>query len=199
MLSARTLVIVVLTLNAELKIINLFALVYVALTAILILNVWKVIYVVFLNTVLNLTNKTKFFIEFNVIFCFPAGCRSDSDCSRQHACLNRECVPVCSPDGSSCGTAALCYGSSHRAVCSCPPGLTGDPQVGCRQIECEKNSDCPSDKACVNTKCVSPCTTNNRCIEPAECTVYNHIADCSCPPGYVGTLEGGCTSGKNYQ
>ncbi|KAK9513085.1 hypothetical protein O3M35_001355 [Rhynocoris fuscipes] len=131
------------------------------------------------------------------IECVKAGCRVDSDCSWQHSCINRECVPVCSPDGSTCGTAATCHGSNHHAVCSCPPGLTGDPQIGCVNVECETNSDCPSDKACLNTKCISPCTTNDRCLEPAECKVYNHVPDCSCPPGYVGDLEKGCKIVEN--
>ncbi|BES97160.1 PTI [Nesidiocoris tenuis] len=124
--------------------------------------------------------------------CVKIGCRHDSDCSSQHACLNRQCVPVCSPDGSSCGTGAVCYGSNHHALCSCPPGMTGNPQVGCVHVQCEANSDCPSNKACVNTKCISPCEEHNPCSSPAECTVFNHFADCSCPPGYIGNNVGGC-------
>ena len=133
----------------------------------------------------------------STIWNFLGGCRSDSDCSGQHACLNRECVPACSPDGSSCGTGAVCYATNHHAVCDCPPGLTGDPHIGCVLLECTVNSDCPTDRACINTKCVSPCAQSDICIEPAECTVYNHKVDCSCPPGFIGDLTNGCKKGIN--
>lgn len=124
-----------------------------------------------------------------------AGCRSNTDCPSQQACLNRECVPACSPDGSSCGTGAICYGSHHTALCECPPGLTGDPHVGCVHVECETNSDCPSDKACINSHCKSPCEDSDPCLPPGECTVFNHVVDCKCPPGFIGDTRKGCTPG----
>ncbi|RZF34371.1 hypothetical protein LSTR_LSTR008910 [Laodelphax striatellus] len=126
------------------------------------------------------------------IECVKAGCRSDSDCSGQHSCVNRICSPVCASDGSSCGTNAQCYGAHHRAICECAPGLTGDAQVACILVECTANSDCPTDRACVNRQCVSPCAEDNPCKAPAECHAYNHKADCSCPPGYIGDLGLGC-------
>ncbi|CAH1404987.1 unnamed protein product [Nezara viridula] len=127
------------------------------------------------------------------IECQKAGCRSNTDCPSQQACLNRECVPACSPDGSSCGTGAICYGSHHTALCECPPGLTGDPHVGCVHVECETNSDCPSDKACINSHCKSPCEDSDPCLPPGECTVFNHVVDCKCPPGFIGDTRKGCT------
>lgn len=54
--------------------------------------------------------------------CVKIGCRSDDDCSSQHSCINRQCIPACSSDGSSCGVNAECYGFNHRAICDCPPG-----------------------------------------------------------------------------
>jgi len=113
------------------------------------------------------------------------GCRSDSDCSGQHSCVNRNCVPVCAPDGSSCGRAAVCYGANHRAVCECPPGLSGNPEVVCLFLGCRSDSECPPKQACINNECVNPCYERNPCKAPAECRVYNHHPTCTCPPGYV--------------
>ncbi|PNF22176.1 hypothetical protein B7P43_G05064 [Cryptotermes secundus] len=119
------------------------------------------------------------------IECVRVGCRSDSDCSGQHSCVNRNCVPVCSPDGSSCGHAAICYGAKHRAVCECPPGLSGNPKVACVFLGCRSDSECPTKQACINSQCINPCDDRNPCITPAECHVYNHRPTCACPPGYV--------------
>uniref|UniRef100_A0A2S2QFK9 Neurogenic locus notch 2 n=1 Tax=Sipha flava TaxID=143950 RepID=A0A2S2QFK9_9HEMI len=126
------------------------------------------------------------------IDCSRAGCRSESDCSGQHTCINRICVAVCAADGSSCGTSAECYGINHQAICECPPGMVGNPQIACVVAGCRSDTDCPIDKACINTKCIDPCTKNNPCIKPAECTVYNHRTDCACPPGYIGSVETSC-------
>nr|CAD7393327.1 unnamed protein product [Timema cristinae] len=120
------------------------------------------------------------------------GCRSDDDCSGQHSCVNKNCIPACAPDGSSCGTGATCYGANHRAVCDCPPGLLGNPKVACVVVGCRSNSECPGDKACINNKCVSPCEVNSPCPLPSECRVYNHQPDCTCPAGYVGDTLQGC-------
>lgn len=113
------------------------------------------------------------------------GCRSDSDCSGQHSCVNHNCMPVCAPDGSSCGHAATCYGVNHRAVCECPPGLSGNPKVACVFLGCRSDSACPPKQACINNQCINPCDESNPCKAPAECRVYNHRPNCACPPGFV--------------
>lgn len=128
--------------------------------------------------------------------CVLAECRSDSDCSSAHSCVNRICVPACAADGSSCGTGAVCYGAHHRAVCQCQPGLSGDANIACVVVGCQADSDCPLDRACVNSLCVSPCAESNPCQAPAECVVYDHKPDCSCPPGFVGDLGRGCQKCK---
>ncbi len=142
---------------------------------------------------LNLKNLT---VNSDFCFFFLVGCRSDSDCSGQNVCRNRACVPACAADGSSCGTDAVCYGIQHRAVCECPPGLTGNPQVACVQTACKSDSDCPSDRACINKKCVNPCAQSKDCVESAVCVPYNHKTDCSCPPGFTGDVATGCVTGK---
>lgn len=123
------------------------------------------------------------------IQCTKIGCRSDDDCSGQHSCINRQCVPVCNPNGSSCGTQANCYGSNHRAVCECPEGLEGNPQISCILVGCRSDSECPTTKACINNRCESPCEGNNQCDPTAECVVYNHEINCVCPPGFVGDAQ----------
>lgn len=59
----------------------------------------------------------------------------------------------------------------------------GDPYIGCRP-ECIQNSDCAYDKACFNTKCISPCA--GACDLNAECKVINHLPVCTCLPGFTG-------------
>lgn len=120
------------------------------------------------------------------------GCRSDDDCSGQHSCINRRCIPVCAADGSSCGDRAVCYGNNHRAVCECPPGLKGNPQTSCVLFGCRSDSECPGNRACINNKCELPCETAKPCSAPAECKVYNHIVECICPPGTAADGAAGC-------
>lgn len=126
------------------------------------------------------------------IECVRIGCKSDDDCSGQHSCINRQCTPVCSADGSTCGKEAVCYGSNHRAICECPPGLIGNPRIACIVVGCRSDSECPSTRACINNKCENPCVSANPCDRSAECRVYNHEPVCACPPGYVGDSKTGC-------
>lgn len=110
----------------------------------------------------------------------------------KHNSFSRQCVPVCAADGTSCGDKAVCYGYNHRAVCECPPGLKGNPRVSCNVVGCRIDSDCPSNRACINTKCELPCTVANPCDAVAECKVYNHVIECICPPGTVSDGRMGC-------
>jgi len=50
--------------------------------------------------------------------------------------------------------------------------------------ECLLNLDCPESMACVNQQCEDPC--EDLCGEGAQCFVRNHVASCTCPPGYSG-------------
>lgn len=126
------------------------------------------------------------------IQCIKIGCRSDDDCSKQHSCINRQCIPVCSADGSSCGTLAVCHGVNHRAICDCPPGLMGNPNIACTLVDCRSDSECPSHRACINARCESPCVESNPCEKSAECKVYDHRAHCVCSPGFVKDNNNNC-------
>lgn len=108
--------------------------------------------------------------------------------------MQRNCVSVCSPSLEACGKDAECFGINHRAICNCLPGYSGNPTEVCVSIVgCRKNSDCPSYEACINQKCENPCL-NNPC-DNSKCSVYNHVVECVCPPGYVGTEVSSCISG----
>lgn len=135
-------------------------------------------------------------IDTYCIICFRssvAGCRTDGDCSGSHACVQRNCVPACSP--SSCGKNAICHGINHKAICECPPGFGGNPRDSCVLLGCRSNSDCPTNRACINNRCENPCA-QNPCTGNMDCNVYNHVVECACPPGYVGDVKSGCTKGK---
>ena len=69
-----------------------------------------------------------------------------------------------------------------RCHCSCLPEMIGTPP-NCRP-ECVVNSDCSSDKACINRKCQDPCP--GLCGVNAYCRVRNHVPICVCNQGYIG-------------
>ena len=69
-----------------------------------------------------------------------------------------------------------------RCECSCQPQMIGSPP-NCRP-ECNVNSDCSSDRACINRKCQDPCP--GLCGVNAYCRVRNHIPICVCNKGYSG-------------
>lgn len=126
------------------------------------------------------------------IGCIKVECRSNDECSGQHSCVNRQCIPVCATDRLVCGEKAVCYGANHRAICECPPGLSGNPRTSCIKVGCRADSECPNSKACINSKCENPCAEANPCDNSGECKVYNHIVECACPPGTVSDGKTGC-------
>lgn len=56
----------------------------------------------------------------------------------------------------------------------------------CQAIGCRSNSECDSDKACVNGQCLNPCLENNPCARNANCFARNHQAECRCAEGFRG-------------
>lgn len=87
----------------------------------------------------------------------------------------------CTP--SPCGANAVCKEQNHAGSCSCLPEYFGNPYEGCRP-ECIVNSDCPTNRACFNSKCTDPCP--GTCGTNAVCQVVSHIPRCSCLPSYTG-------------
>ena len=86
------------------------------------------------------------------------------------------CVP------SPCGPNSQCRNVGDSPSCSCLPNFLGSPP-NCRP-ECTINSECPSNLACINSKCRDPCPGS--CGINALCEVRNHNPNCRCPSGYEG-------------
>lgn len=57
-------------------------------------------------------------------------CMSDLECPQDRSCISQRCQDPCN-FGSPCGTEAECIAIQHRAVCRCPDGWGGNPQVQC--------------------------------------------------------------------
>ena len=86
----------------------------------------------------------------------------------------------CSP--SPCGLNSQCRASNGQAICSCSPTFLGSPPM-CRP-ECTISTDCTTNRACKNRKCVDPCP--GICGINARCEPINHSPICSCNVGYTG-------------
>lgn len=103
-----------------------------------------------------------------------AGCRPEctmnTDCSPNRACINNKCIDPCP---GTCGQLAQCDVTNHIPSCSCPPGLSGDPFVVCRQIQAIEIPRDPCNP--------SPCGPNG------ICRVSNNAAVCACQPGMIGS------------
>lgn len=91
-------------------------------------------------------------------------------------------VPVnpCYP--SPCGPYSQCQPNEQIPSCSCLPSYFGTPP-NCRP-ECTINSDCLSNKACLNERCRDPCPGS--CGHSTRCNVNNHTPVCTCIEGYIG-------------
>lgn len=90
--------------------------------------------------------------------------------------VRNPCVP------SPCGPNSECRDVGNTPSCSCLTSFIGSPP-NCRP-ECTIHADCPSDRACINSKCQDPCPGS--CGVSAVCNVLNHIPICTCIEAYVG-------------
>ncbi|KAF0298053.1 Neurogenic locus notch 1 [Amphibalanus amphitrite] len=120
----------------------------------------------------------------------PPNCRPEctihSDCPSHQACVgeNNPCVPT------PCGQNAQCTEHGGIPVCSCIKGYHGDATIGCRP-ECFTSSECSRHLACVNLKCIDPCS--GLCGPNAQCRVSNHNPICHCTAGFTGDPYRICT------
>lgn len=101
--------------------------------------------------------------------------------------VQREPENPCVP--SPCGPYSVCREVQGHAVCSCQPNYIGAPPM-CRP-ECVVSSECASNKACVNQRCIDPCP--GTCGQNARCQVVNHNPICSCTQGFTGDPFIRCT------
>lgn len=64
------------------------------------------------------------------IECRPE-CVMNSDCPRTKSCFNQKCVDPCV---GVCSSNAECFVVNHSPLCTCLPGYTGNPSIGCYEI-----------------------------------------------------------------
>lgn len=69
--------------------------------------------------------------------------------------------------------------------------MIGSPP-SCRP-ECYTSDECELSKACLNSRCVSPCDSNPCARDNSICSVTNHNAICTCRNGYIGDPFVQCT------
>lgn len=84
----------------------------------------------------------------------------------------------------------------ERPVCTCYPGYTGNPLSHCVQGECQSDSECSDNRACVNYSCISPCV--GQCGAGAVCEAKQHLAICKCPEGTDGDALVSCRQTRKY-
>lgn len=146
-----------------------------------------------------------------LLSCITGICHYNEDCADHEACdrLNRVCRLVCDED--TCADSAICKGQQHQPKCYCPQGTTGNPFIRCTlllsppdgQPECRSDSECPTQMACINQKCVNPCANEQVCKPDQECRVLDtsplRTVMCQCPPDMVVDSSGRCISVRHEQ
>lgn len=60
----------------------------------------------------------------------PPECYNDNECSLDQVCRNTICVNPCRDD-KPCAVNAFCSVNYHKAVCKCPAGYEGNPNIEC--------------------------------------------------------------------
>lgn len=74
---------------------------------------------------------------------------------------------------SYCGTNAQCRTSNHQALCSCPPGLDGNPIVKCESLElkCVSSASCGHTSVCIGGFCTAKCSSasDEACLQNEVC------------------------------
>ncbi|KAF5291111.1 hypothetical protein FQA39_LY14353 [Lamprigera yunnana] len=121
----------------------------------------------------------------------PGDCFTDGDCPSSAFCINNLCKNPCE-DPKTCGRNAECVPEHHAPTCRCPPQTRGNPHVECEIIECTDSNDCIIGKACIESKCVDPCSLSNVCGKNADCVTANHVAICTCHASFTGDPHLGC-------
>lgn len=107
--------------------------------------------------------------------CHGYECVIDDDCGDHQACISYRCRDPCP---GSCGINANCRVEKHHPVCTCNPGLTGNPVMRCFPVP----DEIPPSNPCLP----SPCGLNT------ICQVVKNRAVCSCLPDFKGDPQFGC-------
>ena len=86
---------------------------------------------------------------------------------------------ICSLAGV-CGANALCTVLSHTPLCSCQPGFTGNPTVGCSPIlTCSSQANCPANLICAFGVCSPPCSSIRDCLDNQVCVNEKCVPRCN--------------------
>lgn len=135
------------------------------------------------------------------IVCHTVGCRSDSECEVEKACVNSNCINPCLLDKNKCGSNSECYvRQPHTPECRCLNGYRGNPLTGCKAIECLSDNDCSDDKLCSNERCIPACLSeSHKCAARANCIARDHQAQCKCNPGMIGNPYISCDPEKKFE
>ena len=124
-----------------------------------------------------------------------AACEKHTDCSTGQTCYGKACKASCRND-QNCLSDERCIRGTCRTVCntdtSCGQGFICENRI-C-QIGCRTDNSCPSEEACINKQCTNPCLSMGQCGSCAECSVFNHGVQCSCPSNSVGNPLISCSA-----
>ena len=150
------------------------------------------------------------------------GCRSDSDCPSQTACISGQCINPCSL-AEPCGLNAICTVLDTLPVrtmtCVCIEGYEGDASIECTPVKTcppgrgfildeNENCVCPPGYAFdENGNCV-PCPkelgfivdSQGKCVCDSSRGLILDILSgrCVCPPGYELNEQGICVESKLF-
>ena len=70
------------------------------------------------------------FVESVTLPPIVSGCLSNNDCPDYTACQSRKCINPCAAP-NVCAPNANCRVTRHQAVCTCPNGYIGSPEISC--------------------------------------------------------------------
>ena len=70
------------------------------------------------------------FVETATLPPIISGCLTNNDCPDYTACQSRKCINPCA-DPNICAPNANCRVTRHQAVCTCPDGYIGSPEISC--------------------------------------------------------------------
>ena len=103
------------------------------------------------------------------IGCLRIECSDNNECPSSRSCIDSKCVDPCSL-ANTCGQNANCLTENHGGVCSCFPGTTGNPLLGCVAIQyCNSDNQCPTSTKCNNGICCAVCSSSRDCLDDQLC------------------------------
>lgn len=137
-------------------------------------------------------------------------CRVNSHCPSSQSCHGGECRDPCLMSAPTCDPNKVCRVRNHRPQCVCKYGFSlsssGELRCAPEQSECRRDADCPSNEACINNKCQTPCAPGI-CSKNRTCLVLDHKPVCVCtenchPEVFICLRDAGCPPSltcRNYQ